>query len=781
MNAAGEKTMAEQAGTRGIVKPGEPRSAVGLIVALVLLGLALLFAITQGGPPAPKGKDAPVTEFSAGRAGEVLRDLLGDGSPHPLGSPANAKVRERVMAQLRALGYSPEVQTGDTCQAGWGCAKVSNVLARLPGRQPGKAVLLVAHYDSVPAGAGASDDMTGTAAVLEVARALKAGPAPRNTILFLLDDGEEEGLLGAKTFAESSPAADEVGVVVNLEARGTAGPSLMFQTSRDDAWLLDAWAPRASRPFTSSLFSTIYRLMPNDTDLTVFLNRGVPGMNFAFIEHPSEYHTPLDSLAESSPGSLQHHGDNALAAVRGLAEADLSRPHPGSAVYFDLMHLVVVRWASALSPVLGVIALLLMLASAWLARRRGLLTWGAVAVGAVSPLLAFLLSLIVTFGLRTLLASAFPGQWVAQPLPAFLAFWLLPLAVTVALGGLLGRRQGGTGLWAGLWTGWSLLGLILGLTLPGVSYLFLPPALVAGVLGVVVFAAGGSAAGRLAAAVIPVLVVGLLWFPLLGSLYLGLGLLGLLGTSVLLSFVYSSLIPLAGPAGGLSRRWLPLTAAAVGVLGAVVAMVTPPSSPEVPRNIVLQLHQDAATGVSRWLAFVEPPFPPSLRQAGGFGTKPEVPFPWLPPGARTFMGPAPKLDVPGPDLVVEQDAIVEGKRHVRLRLTSPRGAQVGSFAIPAEVQLDSIKIDGHAFPTTVRRAGPLNRAKGWKLFSNLTLAPGGSELEIVLGSTQPAFWYVIDRSYGLPPTAAPLLAARPKDVVTIQDGDVVIMTRKVKI
>ncbi|HSS76835.1 MAG TPA: M20/M25/M40 family metallo-hydrolase [Thermoanaerobaculia bacterium] len=771
--------MAEQAGTKGAVKSGEPQGSGGLIAGLVLLGLALLLAITQGGPSAPKGTDAPVAEFSAGRAGEVLRGLLGDGTPHPLGSAANAQVRERVMAQLRALGYAPEVQEGSTCQAGWGCAKVWNVLARLPGRQAGKAVLLVSHYDSVPAGPGASDDMTGVAAVLEVARALKAGPPPRNTVLFLIDDGEEEGLLGAKAFADSSPTADEVGVVVNLEARGTSGPSLMFQTSPDDAWLLDAWAPRASRPFTSSVFSTIYRFMPNDTDLTVFLNRGVPGMNFAFIENPSQYHTPLDNLADATPGSLQHHGDNALAAVRGLAEADLAHPPRGSAVYFDLLHLTVVRWSSGLSPVLGLLALVLLLVAAVRARRRGLATWGAVALGAVAPLLAFLLSLVVTFGLQTLLASAFPSQWVAHPLPAMLAFWLLPLAVTVALGGALGRRFGGAGLWAGTWIGWSLLGILLGVTLPGFSYLFLPPALVAGVLGII-FATGGSAGGRLAASVVPALVVGLLWFPILGSLYLGLGLLGLLATSILLSFVYSSLIPLAGQAGALGRRWLPLAAAAAGVIGAVIAMVSPPSSPQVPRNVVIQLHQDAVTGTSRWVVFGAPPLPPSLRQAAAFAPKPEVPYPWLPPQAMAFVAPAPRLEASGPELAVEQDSVVEGKRQVRLRLTSPRGAQVGMFAIPAEAQLDSIKIDGHAFPTNVGR-GPLNRAKGWKLFSNLTLSPGGSEIEVVLGSTQPADWYAIDRSYGLPPTAAALLAARPKDVITIQDGDTVIMTRKVKI
>jgi hypothetical protein len=748
---------------------------------LALLALALLLTISQDGPPHPKAKDAPAAEFSAGRAGEVLRNLLGDGSPHPVGSPANAQVRERVMAQLRALGYTPELQEGFTCQDGSRCAKVWNVLARLPGRQTGKAVLLVAHYDSVPAGPGASDDMTGTATVIEVARALKAGPPLRNTVLLLLDDGEEQGLLGAKAFAESSPAADEVGVVVNLEARGTGGPSLMFQTSPDDAWLLDAWASRASRPFTNSLFSTIYRFMANDTDLTVFLNRGVPGMNFAFIERPSLYHTPLDNLDNSTPGSLQHHGDNALAAVRGLAEANIAKPPRGSAVYFDLFHLVVVRWTAALSPVLGIVALILMLVAAWLARRRGLSTWSAVTAGAVSPLLAMLLTTLVAFGLRTLLARDFPTLWTARPLPAMMAFWLLPFAVTVALGGALSRRFGSPGLWAGVWIAWSLLGIILGLTLPGLSYLFLPPALAAGIGGVGFFAAGGSAAGRTAAVVIPILVVGLLWFPVLNSLYLGLGLLGLVAMSMLLAFVYSTLIPLVGSAGTLGRRWLPLAAAAVGVLGAGMTMVSPRSSPQVPRDIVVRLHEDAGTGETRWVVPNAPLLPPSLLQAAAFGQKPVQAFPWLPPQAVAFVAPAPQLDVPGPELEVLESSVAEGKRHLRLHLSSPRGAPVGSFAIPVGAQLASIKIDGHPFPTAEKERGSLS-LQGWRVFSYLTLPPGGSEVEVVLGSTQPMDWYVIDRSYGLPPSATALLvAARPKDATSIQDGDLVVVSRKVKI
>jgi acetylornithine deacetylase/succinyl-diaminopimelate desuccinylase-like protein len=201
-----------------------------LIAGLALLALVLGLTVFQSKPPAPKAKEVPLTEFSAGRAGDILRNLVGDGSPRPVGSPANARTREKILGHLRWLGYTPEVQEAVACDWG-GCARVWNILARLEGREKGKAVLLMAHYDSVAAGPGVSDDLTGVAAVLEVARVLKAGPPPRNPVVFLLDDAEEEGLLGAKAFATQHPAAAQVGVVVNLEARGSGGPSLMFETS----------------------------------------------------------------------------------------------------------------------------------------------------------------------------------------------------------------------------------------------------------------------------------------------------------------------------------------------------------------------------------------------------------------------------------------------------------------------------------------------------------------------------------------------------------------------
>jgi hypothetical protein len=213
----------DQTGTRGTVELNERPAGWGLILALALFAVALLLSTFYAGPPAAKPVSAPPAEFSAGRAQAVLRDLLGDGAPHPVGSPANARVREKILAQLRSVGYAPEVQEAVACAAG-SCARVSNVLARLPGREPGKSVLLMAHYDSVPSGPGVSDDMAGVAAILEVARILKAGSPPRHGVLLLLDEGEEAGLLGAQAFLERSPAMAEVGAVVNLEARGTGGP-----------------------------------------------------------------------------------------------------------------------------------------------------------------------------------------------------------------------------------------------------------------------------------------------------------------------------------------------------------------------------------------------------------------------------------------------------------------------------------------------------------------------------------------------------------------------------
>src|SRR5688500_17125525 len=167
------------------------RRALLLLLPMVVV---LALAIWRAEGPPPKASDAASGEFSAGRAMEVLRHNLQEGVPHPIGSAANARVRDRIVARLRALGYRTTIQRRFACNASASCGTVENIIAET-GDARGDIVLLAAHYDSVPSGPGASDDGIGVAALLEVARAIRSERF-RNRVLFLIDDGEEAGLLG---------------------------------------------------------------------------------------------------------------------------------------------------------------------------------------------------------------------------------------------------------------------------------------------------------------------------------------------------------------------------------------------------------------------------------------------------------------------------------------------------------------------------------------------------------------------------------------------------------
>ena len=281
--------------------------------------LAAIFFLLYGAvrPLAPKPSDAPPSQFSAIRAQDILHQILGDDRPHPLGSAANEAVRARIIDELVRLAYKPQLQVGFACSEYGDCATVNNVVARLDGSEPGSAILLAAHYDSVPAAPGDSDDGAGVAAVIEIARALRSFPQPRHSIIFLIDDGEEAGLLGARAFVHSHPWAKEVRAAVNLDARGTAGSALMFETGSNSEWAVRLFAESAVRPATSSIFQFVYHFIPNRTDFSIFNQAGYEGLNFAFIGDGALIITlPLDNSANLNPATLQHLGEMAMAVAR---------------------------------------------------------------------------------------------------------------------------------------------------------------------------------------------------------------------------------------------------------------------------------------------------------------------------------------------------------------------------------------------------------------------------------------------------------------------------------
>ena len=277
-----------------------PRRAVGTAAALLVLCALIVRRVDE--PPAPVPASAPPTEFSAERAFAHVREIA--QRPHPIGSADNARVRDYIVGRLRALGLEPQVQEATGVGTRYGVAgHVRNILARVPGRTPGGlAVVLMAHYDGVAGGPAAGDDAAGTAAVLETVRALRAGPPLAHDVMVVITDGEEAGLLGAAAFVREHPWARDVGVTLNFEARGTSGRSYMFETGAGN---LDVARQlrHAGDVSATSLSVTVYRTLPNDTDLSEVAVLGKPALNFAFADGVERYHTAHDDVFYLDQGS----------------------------------------------------------------------------------------------------------------------------------------------------------------------------------------------------------------------------------------------------------------------------------------------------------------------------------------------------------------------------------------------------------------------------------------------------------------------------------------------
>src|SRR5665213_4493853 len=189
----------------------ETNTGFGAIFRVWLLALVAVavWAVchVNGTPSEARKESASLTDFSAGRAENALARVLGPEKPHPISSEENAAVRARVLSEFAALGIPARTYKAFTCnyEHGFsfvGCATVTDIIADvIPG--DGKAIILQAHYDSVPAGPGASDDESGVATVLETARALKArGAKSLHPVMAVITDGEEAGLLGANAFLQ---------------------------------------------------------------------------------------------------------------------------------------------------------------------------------------------------------------------------------------------------------------------------------------------------------------------------------------------------------------------------------------------------------------------------------------------------------------------------------------------------------------------------------------------------------------------------------------------------
>ncbi len=341
------------------------------IVAATFLLVAAASAIYNLQPPGVVPATAPDSVFSADRAMGYIRHIA--AAPHPIGTPAEAKVREYIVGQLRAMGIRPTLDSATVTGMFHGihyAAFVVNIVARLPGTANSNAVVLMAHYDSVPTGPGASDDGSGVATILETLHALKSLPPLKNDVIAIFTDGEEEGMLGSQAIAENDSLVRKMGIALNFEARGTSGPSLMFETSENDGGPIKNIARAVNNPIATSVAYDMYKRSPNNTDFTRLKKQGIAGYNFAFIGDAARYHSELDNYANVDPRSLQHDGAYALALTRYYGNRILPPAAEVNDVYFNFLWPRFVYYPVTLVSPLMVVTLIIFLLAIYIGFRK---------------------------------------------------------------------------------------------------------------------------------------------------------------------------------------------------------------------------------------------------------------------------------------------------------------------------------------------------------------------------------------------------------------------------
>ncbi len=466
-----------------------PWLASGLVCLLVIAGFS---SMTR---PSPKGADTPLADFSAARANTHIFEIADE--PHPMGSSALRLVEAYVAGQLVGMGLEPEVQAIDVPDyfgPPGGTTTVRNLMAVIPGTRPSRAIALVAHYDTHPDTAGANDNSAAVAVLLEAARATVAGERPMNDIVLLFTDGEEPSpRFGATAFAESHGLFDQIGLVVNLEALGSSGPSLLVESSRPETGVVDSFRSAAADPVAFSFMTETVDLFGGvGTDFDVFKDEGIPGLSFAYLRGSPIYHTDRDVPATVSAASVQHHGDNVMAVLRAFGNKELPLSSTDRHVaFFALTPLMTVGYSSLVADVLAIVTVGAFGALVWWQLRSKRDSVGSILRGSWVVTAGSVAAALVVFSVWWALTAvrSTPGIWESY---AYLALLCAAAAVVLSfVGGAVAGRYADAELATGIVMVWVVLGAVTTIVLPGFSYLFIWPA-----LGGVVALAGNSS-GRL--------------------------------------------------------------------------------------------------------------------------------------------------------------------------------------------------------------------------------------------------------------------------------------------
>lgn len=751
---------------------------------LVLTGLAIL-SLADIRPPRPLAVDAPGQAFSAMRARAHIEQIA--CSPHPLDSAAEHDVRQYIVNAITQMGITPQVEHRSVLvhpsNGDYIAGEISNIVAVLPGAANGKALLLMAHYDSVASSFGASDDGNAVAVLLETLRALRSGPRLRNDIIFLFTDGEESGNLGAHAFLQDHTLGYKIGLVLNFEARGTSGAAFLFETSPNDGGLIREFSKDVPYPAASSLFYEIYRRLPNDTDLTAFKRAGFAGMNFAYLDNQLFYHTAADNVAHLDSGSLQHQGSYALSLARGFGSLDLEHIERPNSIYFSVLGSYLLCYPEHWAVPAAVLLLLVGAGLAFIGLRQRALSLR----GLLTSLLKFPLACascgVLAAGLWWVVRLIQPQYRSFLPVQTDVynhTWYILAIAaLSIVVSTAMFTRRDKVGAWERLlavvlWL--CFANLFLAIVAPGASYLLTLPVIFAEILLSAACAKpqwrrhGSPGAPPPSVWLVFLILICstpavLLLVPLLRYLVLGFG----MQMTGVVAVIVVVILGLAAPlVSGIPARPFITCISIIGAGLLLMGSFTAGFSPTHPRQNTIFYALDADSGKAVW----------ANRQsqqdswtAGYLGAHPlKTLLPYVSPSHRmafyTHAAPAPPLTPP--EAAILDDKSIGNTRHIRLLVRSPRDASTVLLYTPHATPLYSLQV-GPQQPA-VRTVSTVV-AGHFETLIIRGLPPQGMAVTLDIPAGAPFHFRLVDKTDGLPVLAGMAVNKRPPSMIRSREFD----------
>lgn len=688
-----------------------PTSILAVVLILAILGI--IYATMM--PQYISKNDEALADFSTERALNQVEIIA--QKPHYVGSTNHELVANYLKLELNRIGLETSVQEGFTLNDKGLLVKSKNILARIKGTNSSKALLLLSHYDSAPHSfsKGASDDASGVATILEGIRAFLYAKEPqKNDVIILFSDAEELGLNGAALFVNKHPWAKDVGLVLNFEARGTSGPSYMLmETNKGNQALVQEFTKaKAAYPVSNSLMYSIYKMLPNDTDLTVFREQGnIQGFNFAFIDGHYNYHTQQDDVQHLNKMTLAHQGSYLMPLLRYFANADLNQTaSKEDYVYFSAPFSFISYPFSWVMP-MTLIAFGLLVLFMFIGKAKRMITFREIFKGFVPLLGSLIIAGLVTFLGWKIILEIYPQY--SDLLNGFTynghayigAFVTLSIAICFAFYHHFSDAKITMNHFVAPLLLWIVINGFLANSLTGAGFLIIPVYFGILLFGIFVFTQHYSLGINLIFSIPALAIIA----PFIVMFPIGLGLKILFGSAVLTVLLFGLLLPIFNTFAKKGAWIMVFFAASIGFF-IYAGYNSGYEHGKAKSNSLLYVY-NANTNSALWATYdvnlddwTKSYLGQKNQKAVGLNS---LPIASKYNSAFTYSAIAPVVDIPKPTISFLKDSVVGNNRYIKIKITPNR--KINRYDIYANPKMTFYNFKANGVSTSGEKTNRLER------------------------------------------------------------------------